>query len=135
MAMFEEMGTVKIGNRGLITMPVEVRKFLKLTPGDKIAFIREDDGYTYVENAANLVLKGSEEAGRSVEEARESKDTEKKRATKTAAAKTAKAAKRPTQSAPAKTGKTVTAAKTAKKPTKRAPAKAGKRKTTAAARG
>jgi AbrB family looped-hinge helix DNA binding protein len=112
MAMFEEMGTVKIGNRGLITVPVEVRMFLKLKPGDKIAFIREDDGYTYVENAANLVLKGSEEARQSVEETQKPKDTTKKRAM----------------------GKT-TVAKTDKKPTKSAPAKTGKRKTATAAHG
>ena len=40
--MTKLLGTAKIREKGQITVPEEVRKFLQLKPGDKISLVWED---------------------------------------------------------------------------------------------
>lgn len=39
------MSISKVGRRGQLTLPREVRKRLELREGDHVAFIQEDDGF------------------------------------------------------------------------------------------
>lgn len=55
------MEIAKISSKGQITIPVSVRKKLKLKTGDKIV-IFEENGRFYFENSAMLAFKGAEEA-------------------------------------------------------------------------
>ena len=63
-SFFERMTNMeiaKISSKGQITIPVSVRKKLKLKTGDKIV-IFEEDGRFYFENSAMLAFKRAEEA-------------------------------------------------------------------------
>ena len=55
------MEIAKISSKGQITIPVYVRKKLKLNPGDKVV-IFEENGRFYFENSAMLAFKRAEEA-------------------------------------------------------------------------
>ncbi len=55
------MEIAKISSKGQVTIPVSVRKKLKLKTGDKIV-IFEENGRFYFENSAMLALKRAEEA-------------------------------------------------------------------------
>lgn len=55
------MEVAKISSKGQITIPVSVRKKLKLKTGDKIV-IFEENGRFYLENSAMLAFKRAEEA-------------------------------------------------------------------------
>ena len=55
------MDVAKISSKGQITIPVSVRKKMKLKSGDKIV-IFEENGRFYFENAAMLAFKRAEEA-------------------------------------------------------------------------
>lgn len=54
------MEIAKISSKGQITIPVSVRKALKLKEGDKI-IILEDKGRFYIENAAMVAFSRVEE--------------------------------------------------------------------------
>lgn len=49
------MELAKISVRGQITLPLEIRKKLKVGEGDKVVFL-EENGRIFVENAAKLSL-------------------------------------------------------------------------------
>ena len=49
------MELAKVTTRGQITIPLEIRKRLKVGEGDKVVFY-EDDGRIIVENAAKLAF-------------------------------------------------------------------------------
>ena len=55
------MEVAKISSKGQITIPVSIRKKLKLKTGDKIV-IFEENGRFYIENSAMLAFKRAEEA-------------------------------------------------------------------------
>jgi len=55
------MEIAKMSSKGQLTMPIEIRKKLKLEPGDKVAIIEEAGRY-YIENAAFLAFKNVREA-------------------------------------------------------------------------
>ena len=55
------MEVAKISSKGQITIPVSIRKKLKLKTGDKIV-IFEENGKFYIENSAMLAFKRAEEA-------------------------------------------------------------------------
>ena len=55
------MEIAKISSKGQITIPVYVRKKLKLNPGDKVV-IFEENGRFYFENSSMLAFKRAEEA-------------------------------------------------------------------------
>ncbi|MDL2291220.1 AbrB/MazE/SpoVT family DNA-binding domain-containing protein [Desulfovibrio sp. OttesenSCG-928-F20] len=50
-----DMELAKITTRGQITIPLEIRKKLKVAEGDKVVFF-EDNGRIVVENAAKLAF-------------------------------------------------------------------------------
>jgi len=55
------MELAKITTRGQLTLPVEIRKKLKVKEGDKVIFI-EEQGRIIVENAAKLAFVRIQEA-------------------------------------------------------------------------
>ena len=42
------MSTATLTSKGQITLPVEVRRALNLTPGDKVDFVSTEDGFLLV---------------------------------------------------------------------------------------
>jgi AbrB family looped-hinge helix DNA binding protein len=55
------MEVAKITSKGQITIPVDIRRKMKLRDGDKVIFI-EQDGRYYVENAALVAISRVQEA-------------------------------------------------------------------------
>ena len=55
------MEVAKITSKGQITIPVDVRRKMRLKDGDKVIFINEDGRY-YVENAALIAINRIQEA-------------------------------------------------------------------------
>jgi AbrB family looped-hinge helix DNA binding protein len=55
------MELAKITTRGQITIPLEIRKKLRVKDGDKVVFI-EQDGRIIMENSVMLALKTAQEA-------------------------------------------------------------------------
>jgi AbrB family looped-hinge helix DNA binding protein len=55
------MEIAKITTKGQITIPVAVRRSMKLKDGSKVLFIQEGDRY-YVENAAMVAINRMQEA-------------------------------------------------------------------------
>jgi AbrB family looped-hinge helix DNA binding protein len=55
------MEVAKITTKGQITIPVAIRKIMKLKDGDKVLFI-QDGGRCYVENAAMVAINRMQEA-------------------------------------------------------------------------
>ncbi len=44
-------------SKGQITIPIEIRKALKLEEGSKVAFITDDEGRFYIMNSSFIALK------------------------------------------------------------------------------
>lgn len=55
------MEVTKVSSKGQITIPIDVRKKLKLKAGDKV-IIFEENGRFYFENSAKLAFKHVEDA-------------------------------------------------------------------------
>ena len=55
------MEVAKITSKGQITIPVDVRRKMRLKDGDKVIFINENGRY-YVENAALVAINRIQEA-------------------------------------------------------------------------
>jgi AbrB family looped-hinge helix DNA binding protein len=55
------MEVAKITSKGQITIPVDVRRDMRLKDGDKVIFINEGGRY-YVENAALVAITRAQEA-------------------------------------------------------------------------
>ena len=55
------MEVAKLTSKGQITIPVDVRRKMKLKEGDKILFV-ENNGRYYVENAALVAINRIQEA-------------------------------------------------------------------------
>ena len=52
------MNLAKISSNGQITVPIEIRRLLKLKEGDKILFIQRENGEVVIDNAsATAILK------------------------------------------------------------------------------
>ncbi len=47
----------KVSSKGQVTIPLELRRYLKLTEGSKVAFVLEDDGRVVIANSSMLALK------------------------------------------------------------------------------
>ena len=47
----------KVSSKGQVTIPLELRKYLKLTEGSKVAFVLGDDGRVVIANSSMLALK------------------------------------------------------------------------------
>jgi AbrB family looped-hinge helix DNA binding protein len=50
------MNLARVSANGQITVPVEIRRLLKLEPGDKVLFIQRANGEVVVANAAQSAL-------------------------------------------------------------------------------
>ncbi len=50
------MSLAKLSANGQITVPVEVRRLLKLKSGDKISFLQNPEGEIIVSNASSLAI-------------------------------------------------------------------------------
>lgn len=55
------MEVAKLSNKGQITIPLSIRKALKLKTGDKI-IIQEDNGRYYFDNATLVAFENAEQA-------------------------------------------------------------------------
>ncbi|MBR1867886.1 MAG: AbrB/MazE/SpoVT family DNA-binding domain-containing protein [Clostridia bacterium] len=56
------MEVTKMSTKGQITIPIELRRKLKLSEGSKVAFIDGDDGKIYIVNSSTLALKTAQRA-------------------------------------------------------------------------
>jgi AbrB family looped-hinge helix DNA binding protein len=56
------MNLAKISTNGQVTIPIEVRRMLKASSGDKLVFVRNEKGEIIVQNlnVATLSIGGSE---------------------------------------------------------------------------
>jgi AbrB family looped-hinge helix DNA binding protein len=57
------MELAKVTSQGQITIPADIRKFLKVKGGDKVVFVREN-GRIIMENSIMLALKEAQDAFR-----------------------------------------------------------------------
>ncbi|OUZ08589.1 regulator [Aeromicrobium sp. PE09-221] len=55
------MNLAKLSANGQITVPAEVRRRLRLMPGDKVLFVEKPNGEVVVANAALAALAGAQE--------------------------------------------------------------------------
>lgn len=51
------MEITKMTSKGQITIPIEIRKALKLEEGSKVAFVTDDEGRFYIMNSSFIALK------------------------------------------------------------------------------
>ena len=56
------MNLAKLSANGQITVPVEIRRALKLKEGDKVLFFRRDNGDIMIGNASALAIREAQEA-------------------------------------------------------------------------
>ena len=56
------MNLAKISANGQITVPVEIRRFLKVKEGDKLLFMRKENGEVVVNNSSLLALQEAQDA-------------------------------------------------------------------------
>ena len=54
------MNVAKVSANGQITMPVEIRRALRLNVGDKVLFFRKDNGEIVIRNTANINMQENE---------------------------------------------------------------------------
>lgn len=47
----------KVSSKGQVTIPLELRKYLNLTEGSKVAFVLDSDGRVVIANSSMLALK------------------------------------------------------------------------------
>ena len=47
----------KISSKGQVTIPIELRKYLNLSEGSKVAFILDENGKVFIANSSMLALK------------------------------------------------------------------------------
>jgi antitoxin PrlF len=62
------MNLAKISTNGQVTIPVEIRRKLKLKTGDKILFLERDNGDIVLSNASLSALLRAQEAFQNVAE-------------------------------------------------------------------
>lgn len=56
------MNLAKLSANGQITVPIDIRRRLGLTPGDKVLFVEKPDGEVVVANAALSALADAQKA-------------------------------------------------------------------------
>ena len=57
-----KMNLARVSTNGQITVPVEIRRLLKLKEGDKILFMKNDNGEVVVNNSSLLALQDAQKA-------------------------------------------------------------------------
>ncbi len=55
------MNLAKISANGQITVPIEIRKSLGLKNGDKILFLKRQNGDIVIENSSNLAIREAQQ--------------------------------------------------------------------------
>ncbi|MCL2637903.1 MAG: AbrB/MazE/SpoVT family DNA-binding domain-containing protein [Oscillospiraceae bacterium] len=63
------MNLARVSSNGQITVPVEIRRLLKVKEGNKLLFMRKDNGEIVVSNASLFALQEAQEAFAGVAEA------------------------------------------------------------------
>jgi len=53
------MNVAKVSENGQITVPVDIRRLLRLRKGDKLAFIEKDNGEIVINNSSQLSVQDS----------------------------------------------------------------------------
>ena len=56
------MNLARVSDSGQITMPMEIRRALKIKAGDKILFFRKENGEITVQNTSTAAIKEAQEA-------------------------------------------------------------------------
>ena len=56
------MSMARVSQSGQITVPLEIRRTLKIKAGDKIVFLRKDNGDIVVNNSALLAIEEAQAA-------------------------------------------------------------------------
>ena len=56
------MNLARVSANGQITVPVEIRRILKLKEGDKVLFVQKDSGEVVVNNSSLLALQEAQKA-------------------------------------------------------------------------
>lgn len=62
------MNLAKVSAVRQVTIPMEICKFLNIKPGDKLLFIKKDNGEAIITNASNIAIREAQEAFRGVAE-------------------------------------------------------------------
>ena len=62
------MNLAKLSSTGQVTVPVEIRRLLKLKTGDKILFIQDERGAVVIENASINAIRKAQRAFEGVAE-------------------------------------------------------------------
>jgi AbrB family looped-hinge helix DNA binding protein len=62
------MNLAKISSNGQITVPVEIRRLLKLKEGDKILFVQKENGDVVIDNASINAIRKAQQAFEGVAE-------------------------------------------------------------------
>jgi len=62
------MNLAKISSQGQITVPIEIRRLLKLREGDKILFFQRENGEVIIDNASAAAIKKAQKAFRGIAE-------------------------------------------------------------------
>ena len=62
------MNLAKLSSSGQITVPVEIRRLLKLKEGDKILFLQNENGEVVINNASINALRKAQKAFEGVAE-------------------------------------------------------------------
>lgn len=68
------MNLAKISSNGQITVPIEIRRLLKLKEGDKILFIQRENGEVVIDNASATAIFKAQKAFTGVAEQLENPD-------------------------------------------------------------
>ena len=56
------MNLAKISSNGQITVPIEIRRMLKLKEGDKVLFIQRENGDVVINNASETAILKAQKA-------------------------------------------------------------------------
>jgi len=56
------MNLARVSANGQITVPVEIRRELKLKEGDKVAFLKKDNGEIVVNNTSLVAIREAQQA-------------------------------------------------------------------------
>lgn len=62
MEVIDMIEVSKVSSKGQITIPLEVRKALKVKDGTKICFITDEHGRFYIVNASSIAIKDIQDA-------------------------------------------------------------------------
>jgi len=62
------MNLARVSSQGQVTVPVEIRRFLKIKEGDKLLFFRRENGEVVIDNASAAAILKAQSAFKGVAE-------------------------------------------------------------------